>query len=170
MKRHYFILMVISVMLTSCKKSDIEYESKFDKSYETWLAFKTSANNSYRYKVYFGSWTGSSSETELIIKAGKVVGRTYLAKNIDPSTNKVVVYEEWTEDLSSLNTHSNGYLTLTMDEIYQKAKTEWLIKREDAKVSLETKNNGMISACGYVPDNCADDCFNGISITLIEAI
>jgi hypothetical protein len=167
---YLLIMLLIASMVTSCKKSDIEYENDFDKSYKTWLAFKASSNNSYRYKVNFGSWTGYSHETTVTVKDGKVVERAFIAKSIERPSNQVVVREEWTEDVNSLNTHQNGDATLTLDDIYHKAKTVWLLKKKNADVSLETKNNGMISSCGFVPHNCADDCFNGISITLIEAI
>ncbi|SMD09488.1 hypothetical protein [Pedobacter nyackensis] len=170
-RNHYLlIILLIASMLTSCKKSDIEYENDFDKSFKTWQAFKTSSNNSYRYKVYFASWVGYSHETTITVKDGKVVERAFIAKSIERPSNQIVVREEWVEDAKTLNTHQNGDATLTLDDLYHKAKTEWLLKRKDADVSLETKNNGMISSCGFVPHNCADDCFSGISITLIEAI
>ena len=170
-RNHYILIMLLIVgIFTSCKKSDIEYGSDFDKSYKTWLDFKASSHNSYRYKVSFGSWTGYSDETVITVKDGRIVARAYTATMIEHPSNQVTVREEWAEDSKSLNTHINGSATFTLDEIYEKAKTVWLVKRKDAKVYLETKNNGMISSSGYVPDNCADDCFNGITITSIEAI
>jgi len=45
-----------------------------------------------------------------------------------------------------------------------------LLKRDNVTTYFEAKNNGMISSCGYWPNNCADDCFTGVSITLIEAL
>ncbi|MGY5355583.1 hypothetical protein [Wenyingzhuangia sp. IMCC45467] len=57
-----------------------------------------------------------------------------------------------------------------MDEIYEKAKQDWLIKRKEVLVYFETDNNGLISTCGYVPKNCMDDCFLGITIKSIEAL
>lgn len=172
MNRNYylFIMLLIASILTSCKKSDIEHESDFDKSYKKWQAFKTSSSNSYRYKTSFYSWVGNSSETTITVKNGKVVGRSYIAKSIKHPSNEVVVDQEWTEDETALKSHDQGGNVWTLDEIYEKAKTVWLVKRKDAKISLETKNNGMISSCGFIPDNCADDCFTGVSIILIEAI
>lgn len=172
MKRNHYlmILLLLTCAFTSCKKSDIEYENDYDKSYKAWLDFKKSSNNTYRYTVHSGSWTGQSSETTITVKDGKVIGRDYIAKSIKGHPHEVVIREEWTEDIKDLNSHPNGYNTITLDDIYHKAKTEWLIKRKDADVSLETKNNGMISSCGFVPKNCMDDCFSGINIKLIEAI
>lgn len=172
MKRNYylFILLLVIGAISSCKKSDIEHTNDYDKSYKAWQAFKTSSNNSYRYRIYSGSWTGQSSETTITVKEGKVIGRSYVAKSIEGPPHQVVVREEWVEDADDLNSHPNGYNTITLDDIYHKAKTEWLIKRKDAEVYFETKNNGMISSCGFVPNGCADDCFRGISINLIEAL
>lgn len=171
MNRNLYLLIVLLLgsSFISCKKSDISHESDYDKSYKSWVAFKTSSNNSYRYKVSFTSWTGYSTETVITVKAGQVVGRSYVAKTVEHPSNSVLVREEWTEDESTLNTHANGDPSATLDEIYDRAKNQWLLKRKDAEVYLETKNNGMISSCGFVPKNCADDCFRGIHISLIEA-
>jgi len=168
---YLFVLLLIVPLLTSCKKGDIEYENDFDRSYKTWINFKTSSNNSYRYMVKSSSWTGYSTETIITIKDGKVVGRTFVARTIanSPATG-IVIREEWNEDVNSLNTHQNGSATATLDEIYQQAKTEWLLKRESAKTYFETNNNGMISSCGYVEDGCQDDCFRGIDIAMIEKL
>lgn len=35
---------------------------------------------------------------------------------------------------------------------------------------FETKNNGLISTCGYVENTCADDCFIDITITRIAKL
>lgn len=171
MNRNYTLVMMLLIVsiFISCKKSDIEHTTDFDKSYKAWQAFKTSSNNSYTYTQQFGSWTGYSDETTITVKDGKVIGRSYIAKMIKQPSNQPAVVEEWTEDINSLNTHANRPAALTLDEIYEKAKTVWLVKKKDAEVYLETKNNGMISSCGFVPDNCVDDCFTGIKITSITA-
>ena len=77
---------------------------------------------------------------------------------------------EWVETEKSLGTkgYSPASPLYTMDDIYALAKSDWLKKRADAQVIFETNNNGMISAVGYVPDGCADDCFNGMHIESIE--
>lgn len=172
MKRNPYliILLVIGTLFTACKKSDIVQENDFNRSYQTWLNFKSTSNNTYRYKTQTASWTGSSTETIITVKNGKVTGRSYVAKGIDRTTNAIVVHSQWEEDQTSLNAHQDGARTLTLDEIYEKAKTDWLLKRKDAKTSFEANNNGLISSCGYVEDNCADDCFRGISISFIEKL
>lgn len=167
-KENYLIILLLIVSsLISCKKDDLAYSKDFDKSYKTWNSFKKSANNSYRYTIAFSSWTGYSTETTLTINDGQVVKRSFLAKNIERPSNQLVIVEHWDEEGATLNTHQTAYPLTTLDEIYQKAKTDWLPKRAAAKTYFEANNGGMISSCGFIDDNCADDCFRGINITSI---
>lgn len=162
-----FALLLVGVVFVSCKKETLAHEDDFEKSYASWLSFKASSNNSYRYTAYNGSWTGATQQTVITVQQGKVVERSYELKIPEPGTNNLVVRDTWTEHENDLNTHFNGHASLTLDEVYQMAKTEWLIKRKGTGNYLETKNNGLISSCGYVNDNCQDDCFVGINITSI---
>lgn len=167
-KFYVFILLLAGMAFASCKK-DIAYGNQYDKSFKAWLNFKAASGDSYRYMVAFGSWTGYSTETVITVEKGKVVARSFVAKDFaDRTTNQVVVREEWSEDAGSLGTHEKGFAPATLDEIYQRAKTDWLLKRKDAQTYFETRNNGMISSCGYVNHGCQDDCFRGISIGFIE--
>ncbi|RZK53000.1 MAG: hypothetical protein EOO87_13985 [Pedobacter sp.] len=170
MKRNLYLLLVLTVSLFgACKKDDIVNKSAFDKSYKSWLAFKQESNNNYNYTVTFGSWTGYSTKTIISVKNGKVVERSFIAQSITykPTGMEIVERERWTENATNLNTHENGAETLTLDEVYAKAKSNWLIKRESAKTTFEANNNGLISSAGYIQDGCQDDCFNGITISAI---
>ncbi|KAA2243805.1 hypothetical protein F0L74_15125 [Chitinophaga agrisoli] len=168
---YLFTLLLMGTLFVSCDKSDINYENDFDKSYKAWENFKASSQNSYRYMVVFGSWTGYGTETIITVKNGQVTGRSFVGKGFVNGQNTTpTVVEEWTEDESSINTHEKGAAAITLDEIYNKAKTDYLLKRDDARTYFETNNNGMISSCGYTPENCADDCFNGVTIQYIEKL
>lgn len=170
-KRSTLALLLIITLFVSCKKSDIAYENDFDKSYRTWVNFKTSTGNSYRYTINTNSWTGTTSETVITVKDGKAVQRSFVHKvPVSKNPLELTITEQWDEDLTQLNTHTNGSATITLDEIYQKAKTEWLLKRDDAKTYFESKNSGMISSAGYVDNNCQDDCFRGITISSIQGL
>lgn len=165
------ILLLAGTLLFSCKKYSIVHKSEFDKSYQTWTSFKASSNNSYRYQVKTFSWTGYNTETIITVREGKVVKREYIAKTVKGGpVPQVTIHEEWVEDEKTLNSHQNGAATITLDEIYQLAKSDYLKKRKDADVSFERKNNGMISSAGYVDKNCQDDCFRGIGIAFIEKL
>jgi len=103
-----------------------------------------------------------------------------LLKGLGPVTEELLEQEghtfietlQWTEAESELGIHESSPASRiqTLDEIYQTARTQWLKKRDDAQVSFEANNNGMISSAGFVPNGCMDDCFSGISIQSIEAL
>lgn len=169
MKNIYpFVLLLIIILFGACKKD--EYGDELSKSKEVYIAFKQASNNNYQYVVTTSSWTGYSTATTLTIQGGKVVGRAYVAKRIADTVGTVVVVQEWTEDAGSLGTHWDGAFSLTLDDVYERAKNEWLKKRDDADVYFEAKNQGMISTAGYTEKNCADDCFRGIEIGSIKKL
>jgi hypothetical protein len=168
-----FLLLLAVLMIAACKKDSISHENDFAVSYRAWLNYKQAVNNSYSYVVQVGSWTGYGTETVLHITNGKITGRTYKAYRLEqnasgPPTN--VVLKTWVEDPSTLNTHpQDGAVLLTLDEVYAKAKSVWLAAdKKTNDVYFEASNNGLISSCGFVPQGCQDDCFDGITITSIK--
>ncbi|UTA66847.1 hypothetical protein [Emticicia sp. 21SJ11W-3] len=78
----------------------------------------------------------------------------------------------WSETGSNLGAHKNTSAAdlITLDDVYAKAETQWLLKRKGVSVYFEAKNSGMISSCGFVNDGCQDDCFIGINISEIKAL
>lgn len=203
MKTSYSLFTLLATLLFgACEKSDIEHESTFERSYQTWLDFKAASGDSYRYEVSDATWAGSSWRTTITIREGKVVQRDfqYIVFNNNPMPDggwesasmadlldsfgfTADEFEEqeghslleslrWTEHEGELGLHevSPASTIQTLDDIYEKARSFWLKKRSDAEVYFEAKNNGLISSAGFVPNNCMDDCFSGISIRLIEAI
>lgn len=171
MKRNLNVfVLLLALTLSACKKETIEHRKDFDISFKTWLDFKTSTNNNYKYQLVTKSWTGLSTQTTITVKQGKVIERAYMAQTVKHPGNIITINEEWVENKQELNSHKNYGVILTLDEIYEKAKTEFLIKRDDGTTSFESKNNGMISSCGFTPKDCADDCFSGFTIAFIERI
>lgn len=169
-ENYLIILLLIFTSLSACKKDDLTYVDDFEKSHKAWNNFKTTANNSYSYTVETSSWTGTSTTTVLTIAKGKVVKRSYVARLRDYATNQVTILEEWTEEGATLHTHQQGDAIITLDEVYQKARTEWLLTRVNAKTYFEANNGGLISSAGYVENNCQDDCFVGIKISSIQKL
>jgi len=158
------------IILVACKKDSISYKSEFDRSYETWLSYKSSQSNSYSYVVSSGSVLSNiNTLTTLNIINGKVNSRNYIYNQYAPNSSTAIVTKSWTENATQLNTHANeGAEILTLDEVYSKAKSTWLSADKAINtIYFEAKNNGIISSCGYVPKNCADDCFTGINIQSI---
>lgn len=171
MKNLYaIIILATTVFLSACKKDVVI--SDYDKSYVAWSNFKSSSNNSYAYTEHFGSVFGSYTETKITVKSGIITTRKFVSGNYKPNTNVLIITKTWTENAGSLNTHGNeGFELLTLDQVYDKAKTVWL--KADPKqndIYFEYKNNGLISSAGFVPKGCQDDCFNGVSITDINPL
>jgi hypothetical protein len=168
MKRLLSCITIIFIALSACKKDGIVYGGDYSKSYQAWRDFKKANGDSYSYQVSTSSWIGIGSETTFTIKQGKITERSFVRKAYLTSGPSVVL--EWKEDENQLGTHPEGATLMTMDEVYAKARDEWLLKRDNAHTYFEAKNDGMISLCGYVPNGCQDDCFNGITIKFIRGL
>ncbi|WP_207429401.1 hypothetical protein [Pedobacter sp. SYSU D00535] len=164
------LLLLLVGIFTSCDKDDIEYQNQFEKSYRAWLDFKKESGNSYTYTTTFGSSTGFAGQTKITVASGRVIERHFKYTAVPQGSLVPQESLEWTENESELNSHTytSASLPLTLDQIYQQAKNEWLLERKNAKTYFEAKNNGLISSCGYVEDGCQDDCFLGISIGSIK--
>jgi len=170
-KVYCFFMLLFAIAMASCKKSTIANNGDYNRSYQAWQDFKKSSGNSYRYTVITSSWTGNSTTTLITVRSGKVVERSVVARGYaGPGATTITVVDQFTENEAQLGSHQRGAALRTLDDIYKTAKEDWLLKRDKVTVYFEAKNNGMISSCGYVPDGCADDCFTGIDITIIEAI
>jgi predicted ATP-binding protein involved in virulence len=158
-------------MLYSCDNSDFEYENSFKKSYAKWSEFKAKSNNSYKYITKDSSWTGAKWETTTTINNGEVVQRSFKYVYItDEFKNYFDGELEWVENKEELNTHRNTEASepLTLDEVYQKAEQDWLQKRKDTETYFETKNDGLISLCGFRPDDCMDDCGSPVKSCVLK--
>lgn len=170
MKKALFLIIIASLFIFSCKKDPAVNAKKesgnlnYDQSYNAWSSYKKSINNSYSYTSSYGSFTGIGTQITIKVSNGSIVSRDFLEQN------SIAVIKQWHEDQGSLGSHPEGGDLMTIDDVYAKAKNLWL--KADPKINtiyFETKNNGLISTCGYYPNNCADDCFTGINITSITA-
>lgn len=165
------ILLLSVFLFVACKKDVNEgllYRDEIAQSEQVYAAFRERTGNSYRYMVRTESWTGYVTETEIIVEKGTPVGRHY--KLLVRDSSALDIRDEWIEDQSTLGSHNQGFPTWTLDRIYDTAKYDWLRKRRNTDTYFETKNEGMISTCGYVEKGCADDCFTGVEIWYIEAL
>lgn len=171
MKKTNYLLAALIVMLTifaACKK-DEGVNADYAASYKAWKAFKLAVNDSYEYAVVTGSWTGYTTETIITVKNGKVVQRAHSSATTDRQTGAKTIVEQWVEHITTLNVHKNA-AALTLDEVYLKAKHDWLVKSNTRDTYFENTNQGMISTAGYTTKDCMDDCFNGIKINFVRKI
>lgn len=175
MLQKYILLFLLfaGTSFIGCKKEEISYQNDYEKSLKEWREFKKISGNSYQYTVLRTSWVGMSFQTVITVKNGKVIRRkfTWIVPN-DWSTQIPEDQREWTEEENEINMHkeSGAADAMTLEEVYDRAKNDWLKKRENVTTYFETENNGLISTCGYRENNCADDCFVGINITSISIL
>ena len=172
MKINITLILLMLLSLAACKKD--ASNSKYEKSFTAFQSFKKTSNNTYYYVTTFTSWVGYGSETKISVDKGTIIARDFIMRG-NPwgspnDTTRNALLEEWHEDKATLGTHDEGAELLTLDQVYDKAKNEWLkVDRNKNTVYFETQHNGVISSCGYVPKNCMDDCFIGIRIKEIVA-
>jgi len=174
-KIYFITLIFITSLISSCESDDsLSFQNDFENSQKAWLNFKESSNNSYKYVVSGGSvFTTYGWETTITVSNGVIIERDF--RYTSGAENFIPIDQlEWTENENEINSseHENtsASLALTLDEIYEKAQQEWLIKRKDATTYFESENNGLISTSGYVKDGCQDDCFIGIKIKSIVTL
>lgn len=169
----YFLLdLVIIFSLISCELRGIEHKKDFRESQQKWQDFKKSSGNNYTYVTTNSSWTGVKSETTITVINGVVKERAFKYSAFGTLDEEFIKENgAWIEHENDLNTHPNSSAAqpLTLDEIYDLAKNEWLKERDNAHTYFEAANDGLISMCGYVDKNCADDCFIGIHIASIKS-
>ena len=126
----------------------------------------------FRYTRFNGHWMPDGG-WESASMADLLAGFGVTAEKFEEhEKNTLLETLQWTETEADLGLHeqTSASAVQTLDEIYETARTVWLKKRNDADISFEAKNNGLISSAGFWPEGCMDDCFRGISIRLIEAL
>jgi len=173
MKNNYYFITLFFIVSAfySCNSDEFEYQDEFEISQRAWLDFKESTNNSYKYTVINSSWVGFGWETIITVENGVIIQRDFEYTSTIGLPDDIPENElQWTEIESEIGSHENGAEPLTLNEIYDKAQKDWLLERENTTTYFETENNGMISTCGYVEKNCADDCFIGVQISIIKAL
>jgi len=131
------------------------------KSQSTWFQLKAQHENSYQYSRIFSSWAGFGHKTTISVIQGKVVKREYQAwgRQIDNTVH-------WQEESNNLDSHSEGASSSTMDQLYQQCGL--ILENNDKpenKITLNFDPQGILAHCLYTPNNCADDCSQGISIS-----
>ena len=172
MQKLYLFFLFLTLCLCSCKKDALT--SDYNTSYSKFLAFKRSASKGYTYTAITSSFFSFETETKITVINGLITARDFVSyryiTDAVNNTQKKEIVNQWHEASNELNSHTGAWF-LTLDEVYKKAKTEWLTADPKKNtIYFESKNDGMISEAGYVPIGCQDDCFWGIHISVIAAL
>lgn len=146
-------------------KDYYEHQSSYKESLSFWEQEKKLHQSSYEYTLSHHSKEGHFFETAtIIVKNGNVHQRSYKRfEQIKDGTLKEM--ESWTESSDKLNTHEEGIPAKTLDSIYEECNSTYLKNRNVSDlVYFDVLNQGFISICGYIPNDCTGDCFRGFSI------
>ncbi len=178
--KNYLLITILLFSIISCNEDDIDITDSFrsengltfNESLETWNRLKSINGDSYTYETTITSWVGRKATTEIIVENNSVIGRKYTSYIIDETNQDEISYiieSSYEEDLSNLNTNQSGAELKTIDEIYNDCSSKYLsVNSKTNKLYLSTNNEGIINACGYTPEDCADDCDFGIYISKFE--
>lgn len=172
MKINTYIILFITLICNSCKKDAVDSVTSstgitYSQSLSNWQSYKQSVHNNYTYTATSGSVFGFYSETKITVQNGVVTARDYMLYTQATGSITYTVTKTWSETSANLNKHGQyeGAEVLTIDEVYTKAKSVWLVADKGSNsIYFETDSKGIISTCGFVPKGCQDDCFNGIRI------
>ncbi|OYD46067.1 hypothetical protein CHU00_07890 [Sphingobacterium cellulitidis] len=144
-------------------------------SWETTITVKngTVVKREFQYLVYNGiekptnGWTENDLD-KIIARGHKEYFEALKEEGI--SFLDILSFVEENGKFTNQSKYHPAFSAITLDEIYERAKNEWLIKSDKADVFFENNNNGMISLVGFLPKGCMDDCFDGVRIKLIEPL
>ena len=179
MKINKLFLVLIIVVGMSCENNEDEKLStlknltslkgesgiSFNESYSKWTDLKKENGNSYVYQTIQISWTGFGSTTELRIENGVIIERNYEEFMTNDTNGQRRIIDSYSETNTNLGSHEKGADLLTIDDLYNSCSSEYLsVNTSTNTLYFETETNGLMTSCGFVPDNCSDDCFNGVTI------
>ena len=169
MKKHQLVGMggVAALCGVACGESSRMSKSEYKDSVQQWETLKKANGGSYEYRAVFSSWVGYRGETTIRVENEQVVSRAYLGIMAvhDGEAFQTDTLERYTESASEIGTHELGAKPLTTDELSETcAKEDLVVNKKENTIYFEVQLNGVMSLCGVVPDNCADDCFVGVHI------
>lgn len=155
------------VKTDSVKNKDpniVEYE----KSLNIWNKLKKQYNDSYTYESSFQSYSGYRNNTKIEVKNGIPVFRSY-EEFMFQGPNDIKKLDSFVENTKNLNSNQKGVLAITIDEIYQQCINNYLnVDPKVNNISFKVDSNGIMTYCGYTPENCMDDCNKSVKIEKLE--
>ncbi|MCP4441100.1 MAG: hypothetical protein GY810_19420 [Aureispira sp.] len=163
-----------------------EHSSTYIKSLELWETQKAVHNNSYKFSLVWGSFSGYSNTTTITVKNGEIVKRAY-KEHIPKHIREGRKPEKWVEKGKNIGKHAEGGNTVVaLDHIYSYAECllrgvkgpqsreieidgeKAIVRNLTKKVYFSADNNGLISTIGSTLEGCMDDCFSGYTIRDIK--
>ncbi|OJJ15540.1 hypothetical protein BKI52_37275 [marine bacterium AO1-C] len=168
-----FTLILCLFFSASCTKTPVTSKSvtitgdlatKIAKSKAIWTKQKKQWNDSYLYVNTFTSGEGGfTTKTYVTVKNGKVAS----------AYRQVTSFQEGEKVTKGKESITGEKLkqVRTLDEIYTFASTTVAKKSpKDNYITFKVFDNGVLSAAGYFPKLCADDCYRGYTLEKISPL
>ena len=141
----------------------------YSESLKVWKELKKTRGASYIYKTKFISWAGYKNETKITIKNDVPVAREF-QESFMSYLEDAPTPEFYSENIENLGTNKKGSPAVTIDNLYKECEKKLKASYKHSYVTFKMNGDGIIKSCGYTPLNCADDCFEGVSIDEFEWI
>ncbi len=185
MKAYLSLFLGLTLILVSCEKNDDSINNElsalttltgenglsYNESLSKWNELKTVNGNSYIYQTTSLSWAGFESTTEVKVVEGEVRYRVFQETKTDQQTGESEITYAYTENENALGNHERGAAPLTIDELYNSCASEYLAVDElNNTIYFEAEVNGLMTLCGFLPNDCVDDCNQDISINAFDWI
>ena len=168
--KRLILLSVVTFFLVSCDSLETKNKEVFNSSQRQWELLKKMNGSSYSYTTTFHSWAGYAAKTTIHVENDIIASRECVATflNYENETFSIDTIEHYIESGHEIGTHVAGAKPLTVDELYYTCAKEYLkVNTKKNTVYLETNKDGLLNLCGYVPDDCFDDCYFGVRIDTI---
>ncbi len=168
--KYLLIVLLINIFTFGCSGGSGTDNNSTEKqqlasSLVTWKKEKDRNGSSYKYVVNFQSWVGFGSETTIIVINNQVVERHYLAW--DNEQNQTESWDEISHE--ELGIHDYGAPLKLIEDLYEECSENVLTEStEDNHIYIDFFDSGLLKTCSYFPNQCADDCSQGVSIDDLE--
>lgn len=146
-----------------------DHQANYERSLEQWNKDKKEHNDSYKFALSFSSAEGNFGQTtHFVVKEGLIVERSYESYVFDDDGNKKQE-DKYAETKKQIGNNNKGFPAKTLTELYDDCGNIYLPNSSPGDyIYFDSKFDGIMSICGYVPKNCADDCFEGVSLDYFE--
>lgn len=147
-------------------EEEVNHEERYTESLAKWEESKKTYNNSYIYTLDYSSYEGNFGySTTLVIKKGKIEERRYQSYKFKDDGQKVID-KMWTETKGKVGKNKEGFPAKTMDELYADCGNNYIkVDKSLNQIVFEPDYSGILTMCGYWPNDCEDDCYEGVTIS-----
>ncbi len=117
------LLSFLAVFVLFCSSyAYVSHLAEYEASLKIWKNLRPST---YTYSPFYKHYTiDYDITTAITVTDGKVVKRTFTAPNEEIETDEPYT---WTEGPDSIGTHSEGWIPITLDDVYKQCRDNVLV-------------------------------------------